>query len=221
MLALHAGMADLAGLSPAAAAAHNAGVTRALKDTRISNCVSKLAVIGAPPQHVALAAEAALAAWGDDLRRQGLMATAADAGQQARPGAGPPPLLGVGHLLTGLGGVLDTPERALVDVVRGLPVISLVLLVAAHRLLQKGQQLCNFEMVWDEYRSIQAQRGAIAFNKQAAAAAWQMLPLSGLAHFADTNVESRGRDLSYAAHRNAASCRLLWECSEDPGQDPL
>ncbi|GLI63955.1 hypothetical protein VaNZ11_007121 [Volvox africanus] len=199
MLALHAGMADLAGLSPAAAAAHNAGVTRALKDIRIANCISKLALIGAPPQHVALAAEAALAAWGDDLRRQRVMAAAAvDAGQQARHGAGPPPSLGVGHLLTGLGGVLDMPERALVDAVRGLPVISLVLLVAAHRLLQKGQQLCNFEMAWDEYRSINAQRGAIAFSKQAAAAAWQTLPLSGLAHFADTNVESRGRDLSYA-----------------------
>ncbi|GIL71786.1 hypothetical protein Vretimale_776 [Volvox reticuliferus] len=196
MLALHAGMADLAGLSAAAAAAHNAAVTRALKDTRISNCINKLALIGAPPQHVALAAEAALAAWGDDLRQQG--AAAAGTGQQARRSTGPPPPLGVGHLLTGLGGVVDTPERALVDVVRGLPVISLVLLVAAHRLLQKGQQLCNFEMAWDEYRSIQAHRGAIAFTKPAAAAAWQTLPLSGLAHFADTNVESRGRDLSYA-----------------------
>jgi origin recognition complex subunit 4 len=53
-------------------------------------------------------------------------------------------------------------------------------------------------MVWDEYRSIQGRRGAIGFCKQAAAAAWQALPLSGLAHYVDTNVESRGRDLSYA-----------------------
>ncbi len=53
-------------------------------------------------------------------------------------------------------------------------------------------------MVWDEYRSIQAQRGAIAFSKPAAAAAWQSLPLSGLAAFADQHVEARGRDLSYA-----------------------
>ena len=54
------------------------------------------------------------------------------------------------------------------------------------------------QMVWDEYRSIQGQRGAIAFSKEAAAAAWQGLPLSGLAHYTDANVESRGRDLSYA-----------------------
>ncbi|GLC75328.1 hypothetical protein PLESTF_001624400 [Pleodorina starrii] len=192
MLALHPGMADLAGISEAAAVAHNSGVAAALRDVRIAEYLSKLALIGAPPQHVALAAEAALAAWGEDLRRGGAAAAAAAA---AVP---PPPMLGPAHLLAALRNVVDSPERALIDVVSGLPVLSLVLLVAAHRLLRKGTALCNFEMVWDEYRSIQGQRGAINFSKQAAAAAWQSLPLSGLAHYTDANVESRGRDLSYA-----------------------
>ncbi|EFJ52368.1 origin recognition complex subunit 4 [Volvox carteri f. nagariensis] len=205
MLALHPGMAGLAGLSEAAAAVHNAAVAEALRDVRVAECLKKLALIGAPPQHLALVAEAALAAWGDDLRRQGTASTAGPpaAGSELllrrrQGGSVQPPVLGASHLVPALGPVTDAPERALVDVVSGLPVLSLVLLVAAHRLQRKGQPMCNFEMVWDEYRSIQGQRGAIAFSKQAAAAAWQALPLSGLGHYTDANVESRGRDLSYA-----------------------
>ncbi|KXZ46529.1 hypothetical protein GPECTOR_43g966 [Gonium pectorale] len=187
MLALHPGMAALAGLGEAAAAAHNAGLAAALHEPRVAEGVSKLALIGCPPQHLALVAEAALAAWGAELRAAAAAAATAAA-----------PTLGAGHLLAALRLVTEEPERSLVDAVAGLPVASLVLLVAANRLARKGNPACNFEMVWDEYRSIQGQRGAIAFSKPAAAAAWQALPLSGLAAFADAHVEARGRDLSYA-----------------------
>ena len=70
--------------------------------------VAKLEVLGSPPQHLALVAEAALAAWGADLAAA--EAAAAAAGTRA---AAPVPL-GASHLLTGLRGVVDAPERALV-----------------------------------------------------------------------------------------------------------
>ncbi|KAG2449708.1 hypothetical protein HYH02_005235 [Chlamydomonas schloesseri] len=201
MLALHPGMAGLAlaqqqpGAATAAAAAaatteeHNAGLVAALRNPSVKKAVDKLEVIGSPPQHLALVAEAALVAWGADLA-----AAARAAG--TRDAAAVP--FSASHLLAGLRGVVDAPERAMVEAVSGLPVLALVLLVAAHRLQRKGQPMCNFEMVWDEYRSIQGQRGAIAFTKEAAAAAWQALPLCGLAHYSDAHLETRGRDLSYA-----------------------
>ncbi|GFR42544.1 hypothetical protein Agub_g3451 [Astrephomene gubernaculifera] len=210
MLALHPGMTGLlvagagaAGgggggcLSAADVEAHNRGVAGALREPRVASLLSRLSLIGAPPQHLALVAEVALAAWGQQLQ------AAAEQQQQRGQGGGKgqggaPPMLGAGQLEEALREVVEGPEMALFEAVKGLPVLSLVLLVAAHRLQRKGQPLCNFEMVWDEYRSIQGGRGAIAFDKKAAAAAWQGLPLSGLAHYADANVETRGRDLSYA-----------------------
>ncbi|KAG2501344.1 hypothetical protein HYH03_001134 [Edaphochlamys debaryana] len=204
MLALHPGMAALAGLGEAEAEAHNERLRGILREPAVQRAVSKMADIGCPPQHIALAAEAVLAAWGGELSRQALaevqpleQAAAGGAGGGGGRVAAAVPLSSK-HVLEALRGVVDTPELALTDAVAGLPAAALVMLVAAHRLQRKGQPLCNFEMAWDEYRSIQGQKGAIAFGKEAAAAAWQALPLSGLAHYSDANVESRGRDLAYA-----------------------
>ncbi len=97
--------------------------------------LSKLARLGAPPQHLALVAESALVAWGADLdawqrqqqQQQQQDAPAGRRGQGAGGGGGSsaPPLLGAQHVAEALREVTEVPERSMV----GGPVVVVVVVV--------------------------------------------------------------------------------------------
>lgn len=73
------------------------------------------------------------------------------------------------------------------------------MLVALHRLEDQGKAVCNFEMVYDEYRAIKQDAQKHMWRRGACLRAFECLAACGLARFLDARVDENFGMTQYAA----------------------
>ncbi|GAX83598.1 hypothetical protein CEUSTIGMA_g11023.t1 [Chlamydomonas eustigma] len=110
------------------------------------------------------------------------------------------------------------------DMLMGLSVLQLFLVVSLYRLLAKGQEVVNFEMVYDEYRSLQGGLSATdqqyKWSKETALRAFQGLALCGLVgHVGGGCGRLAGRGAAYAAVELRLGRSTLDAALKEMGQD--
>jgi Origin recognition complex (ORC) subunit 4 C-terminus len=71
---------------------------------------------------------------------------------------------------------------AQVECITSLSVLELYVLIAMHRLEGRQQRLCNFEMVADEYKTLQQQAPGDQWHRRALIRAFQRLLATGDSH---------------------------------------